>query len=326
MLPNGQVFQELLGGGFQYSCPAISPDGTKAAFLRAPVNQPAKTDVFVKDMIGTNMVRVSPEDRVRINPSGRSENLTHFSCPVWSPDGTRLAVLEVTFGGKYRLVILSAETEDLQAAIYIPYPSFNTRLLWSLDGKYVFLAAYTAEDHPAQIIRCDLSGVFDVLDTFIQSSGWNDVFGMALSPDGSQFAYLSAQYSRGQTQIQLHINEAQSGEEIRQFDLPAVETGTWFGSQELQWLPDGRLGFFYRHRVDALIKTELYLVDPELEELVPFANMKDVVFDLAWSPDGAWVIYAGENGLYALEVTPDAQKEPQPVLLVEERASEVDWR
>ena len=86
------------------------------------------------------------------------------------------------------------------------------------------------------------------------------------------------------------------------------------------------MGFFYRHRVDALIKTELYLVDPEQEELVPFANMKDVVFDLAWSPDGAWVIYAGENGLYALEAAPDAQKEPQPVLLVEERASEVDWR
>lgn len=129
------------------SSPVFSPNGQKAAYLRAnpqPGSQPGPVDMdrsFPTDLIlldlATGQEQVVSVGFVRTWYFGKEGDFRQW--PVWSPDGTRIAALDpIQRGADADLVMYDAATGERRVVrSALAASAFGTRLTWSPDGAHI---------------------------------------------------------------------------------------------------------------------------------------------------------------------------------------------
>lgn len=152
--------------------PAWSPDGSRIAFEM-------QGDIWTLPAAGGTATAVT-------------QGPDYYYEPAWSPDGTRIACSRQTRKGELGIVVVTVSTGAVQPITAAP--EIAVEPTWSRDGQSLFFAAARHPDATAppgrrgpnngfSIYRYDLSANTDALV--------GPGFEPAVSPDGSQLAYMA---------------------------------------------------------------------------------------------------------------------------------------
>jgi eukaryotic-like serine/threonine-protein kinase len=207
---------ELLARPNFYKYPNISPDGTRVAFT----DYGGKIhDIWVWDWIRGTLTKLTSEGKDNI-------------CPVWTPDGKRIAFFSFGHGssgtasGIYWKAADGTGQDDLlsstQDRLLFPYS-------WSSDGKKLVGAELTAAMDKTHIGMLLMEGE-RTQQTLVQQAMEGSP---KISPDGRWLAYSSTE--SGQTEI--YVRPFPEGEQS------CRQVSTSGGSSPL-WSPDGRELFY----------------------------------------------------------------------------------
>ena len=156
-------------GNFDSGCPAVSPDGQHLAFVgNGSVNFPNVNHLWIVDRVGNgwslprSLVTTGPQPGMTLHPTFPSllsppslsivenEELSHGSCPRWSDDSTRVAlVAEMSYvyapptgpsprtGFDYSAVVVADLTGTMRVVspmpTYIPGAGGYSNFLWQTD-------------------------------------------------------------------------------------------------------------------------------------------------------------------------------------------------
>lgn len=219
-----------------------------------------------------------------------------YRCPVWSPDGTRIA-MNGTEDGKSYLAIIDVETGDVERVYEVEHDDQTFRNVYYpswVPGEDALSFGFTDADQNGVVsasgIRMvdletgDVTTLRDDIDlndgnsTYPRTLGGPvpnyTPFSNSWSPDGSQIALSSYNW-------RTHLLNA-DGSTLRELSIQ-------YANGEAEWSPDG-----------STLATSLYrlvLIDPNDDterELVSMGEMlnSSTIESLAWSPDGSEIAYS----------------------------------
>jgi Tol biopolymer transport system component len=193
---------------------AWSPDSGKLAFIAdwdTPVGQPGAS-VYIVDANGGGLRNL----KMALNDKGPG-------APVWAPDGGHLAIPD-----QYRLYLIDV-TDGEVATVDVASIGGAGSISWSVDSRTV-AAAGGASSVPRDggnvvLVNADGSELRAVPKTS------SPVWGVGLSPDGSQVAYWKT--SGGGTRAVLVLADSRTG------DARALASAALTGPWRIAWSPDG---------------------------------------------------------------------------------------
>lgn len=207
--------------GFRDSAPAISPDGTRVAFLRAGPAAPPQLCLVC--LFGGEPITLTD------HPLGAG-------APSWSPDGSRLAyVARVPEPGRYGTADAEGRTPepDAEAPRLITEPAYRQDDLgFSRDRRnHLFLLDVPTGSRPGEVPpKLPLT-------SRQLTDGDVDDDHPAWSPDGSLIAFVSARHDTRETDRRAGVHTVAVDGDTR--PRPVVEADLAVAA--VQWLPDGRL-------------------------------------------------------------------------------------
>jgi Tol biopolymer transport system component len=199
--------------------PVFSPDGRSIAYLH---DAGGKDNLRIYDL-------ASGEIRTIATPF---TPLSRFnSGPRWFPDGKSLLLLSPpkTAGPLFhRVDIATGKAELLHEAVNLSMSSYQL----SPDGKSIYYCLQIGgKNLPGRILRYDLGAAAPVV---LKDNGW--FITLALSPDGSQLAYLESD-AKG-TGSHIAVIPAAGGESRRLVRDEKWMEGARYNA--LTWTRDGR--------------------------------------------------------------------------------------
>jgi DNA-binding winged helix-turn-helix (wHTH) protein/Tol biopolymer transport system component len=280
---------------------AISPDGSKIAFLRGDaVGAP---EIWVMGIDGSNLHRIAgatePEAPAPLGYGAASQPLTgvHLSALAWSPDGRRLAYLHrFREGAKSTLLEARHSLEIVDVNGGKPEVlKISTELLpvfcWSVDGRLF----YAYRDNPASE-RWD-SGVWWIRvnpksgklegKPVQLTRGSGRIGGLSVSADGRRLILWRANSSP-----QIFLAEIDAG--TGRFRTPRRLSLDDSTNQVYAWTPDSRSVLFSSNRSGT---TKLYR--QAIDQAVPEVLVEGRGMFLArLNPDGTQILFVdGFNSL-----------------------------
>ena len=242
------------------------------------------------------------------------------NCPVFSPDGSKLAYLESDWDLGVHKVVIGEFDGDFE-----PLLSFNTTgprfgcITWSPDSTRVAYMAYPdgAAGTPFQRLQVGtLEG-----NEMTLFEGTNGHFDLEWSPDGSSIAVLGPPggVSTGEQKVWVVPVDGTDARTVFESGEPSVVDPGLIYFLSVTWSPDSsQLAMLGQRRVEGYV--QVIGVEEGTQHEFPAGGVAD--FDeVAWSPDGsklAWV----DQGLHRVIVAdPDGNN---PVTLaVYEHGGEV---
>jgi len=256
-----------------YLDPRISPDGTKIALT---VQTSDQVDIWTWDLVRANLTKLTFEGAADL-------------CPIWTPDGRRVAFFSDR-GEKKGVYWKAADgTGNDECLGEGHYPA-----AWSADGKALVLTEWDAEAANYDLGILPLEG--DRKLRLLLQEKFNEVQ-PRISPDGRWVAYTSNESGKNQVYVR---------------PFPEVGGGRWqvsaAGGDSPLWSPAGRELFF---RNGDAVMAVLVETDPAFTPGTPkmlfqgtyvssvlwFDDWNQAVWDI--SPDGRRFLMMKETGLAA---------------------------
>jgi Tol biopolymer transport system component len=247
-----------------------------------------------------------PAIYVKLNGPGDAVKMTKvlprvFS-PAWSPDGRWIAALQDVgrvgvivlipgSGGQFReLARVNKADASADACVDSGFPficgvaSFGSALNWSRDGRYLFTAAETAPGSAAlAIVRVSVeTGEVQPMTSPPRESAGD--FGPAVSPDGTQLAFLRFRSMRTGDIYVMPISEGNAlpGRSPKQITRDGADVYT------PAWTPDGRDLIFSSDRGG---RRELWRVHATGGNPIRLAGVGEDALDVAVSQTGGTLVY-----------------------------------
>lgn len=303
------VAQELLtekrtGGGWHLA-PALSPDGSKIAYLSE------RNFYFVDLWLADGRTGKTVRRLLKSTYSGNYETFRFItSSASWSPDGRYLAIA-AKHGGKDDIVIVDVARNKQVRAIKVPI-SGVTNPTWSPDGQKLVFSGLDGGISDLYLVNADGSGFTRL--THDKDADLHPVW----SPDGKTIAFAT---DRGPATdfkalrwggLRIALYHLDSG----RIDLPAgLEVGR---NVDPQWSPDGQSIAFVSDR-NGVANIYVYeLGDDQLFQLTDFytgvqgITALSPVLSWAHSADRLAFVYfeQGRYDVYALDNPRSLKKQP----------------
>ena len=221
------IISRLTGSGRVNVGPALSPDGTKIAFLSE--RSRLAIEAYVADANNGHILTKLTENA--IDPHFESLQFLQ-SAGAWSPDGTKLA-FAATRKGRPVLAVMNAENGKVLEEHEFKVMGEIFQPSWSPDGKSVAFAGH-------------VGGVTDIyvfnLETKTTEQLTKDVFSdmaPSWSPDGKSIAFVTDRFTSNlDTLLFGEYRVAVMGADGGQ--LRAIDTGLHGDQVNPQWTPDGK--------------------------------------------------------------------------------------
>lgn len=265
MNPDGINLRNLtpsLAGSFE---PSLSPDGKQVVFWSREDGNP---DLW--------LVNVDSRDPTQLTQTGLAE-----LCPVWSPDGTRIAYQAILFFGAFLedpdAAGIWVTTADGSYTEQIVGPDLHSNPgcpSWSPSGdRLAFSSSQGGEpDGRIFIINTDGTGLVELFD-FVSEE--NSVQEVSWSPDGTQivfeFGHLASSEREQEAQIYI-INIDNPADPIQLTTEGAV-------NQCPSWSPDGSRILFSSNRGG---DHDLYSMNPDGSDQKPLLVIPGDEFCPVW--------------------------------------------
>jgi serine/threonine protein kinase len=154
----------------------FSPDGNQIAFAWTGAKEPSiECHIYVMQIGSDNPLRLT------------SDPAADF-CPVWSPDGQKVAFIRYSETGAADVFIVPAlggpERKLLTLGSNVPFPPVWD---WSTDGKFIAYADKTSKDEPSKIFLISPDNpARHALTSPAAAGDFNPVF----APDGQSIAFV----------------------------------------------------------------------------------------------------------------------------------------
>lgn len=263
----------IIAGPTIDASPTYSRDGSRLAFLRGRATA---------DNSGqTLMVANADGSDVR----ALTEPLVNFGWFKWSPDGSRLALVD-----HETVRILDVDGTTAPTVLNIP----AERMWWRPDGREVVFQ----DPRGLYAIRVDGTG----LRTIVANANITGAGAPALSPDGTEIAYTTA-FSGG---VVIHIVNVDTGQ-----DRTPLFDGTTGVDGWANWSPDGTRLVFQRLIANCAAPCSTQFVvglatgGPVVETgpTMPPGSDNDIFYE--FSPDGSKIIarFGPDSSTWILEAS-----------------------
>jgi Tol biopolymer transport system component len=218
---------------------AWSPDGTQIAYAAAPAGSP---DGNSPD--GVYVVSVNGGEHALIAGSlgGEVPGGEEGSGLVWSPDGTRIAVLAGAGGAEARLYIMNADGSDrrpLAKDVLVAHTLGSPNIAWSPDGMRI---AYATSNRGS--LSGELSGARDLTPIWSASADGStrvlvfnptsdppddtEVGGPIWSPDGTKIAFRYDSHSLQRSYLIANADGTGNAHEIDELRYRSWRGGWYF--------------------------------------------------------------------------------------------------
>ncbi len=216
MRSNGSEQTRLTENDVADTYPALSPDGSKIAFVRASSDTDvAGTDIYIMDADSSELTRLT-------------ENHKFDSHPSWSPDGSKIAF---SSGDSSNLDIYVVNSDGSEPTRLTDNPTMNLRPSWSPDGSQIAFSSNRDGNYEIYVMSSDGSE-----QTRLTENNTADSY-PSWSPDGSKIAFDSGSDTiiRGSWEsgyINIYVMNADGSEQTR---LTSDDSADYYPS----WSPDG---------------------------------------------------------------------------------------
>ncbi|MEJ2208082.1 MAG: FG-GAP-like repeat-containing protein, partial [Anaerolineae bacterium] len=242
--------------GFDDS-PALSPDGTRVAFLTArhdpdPHFPDLKYEIYLVDVDGGNQRRLTITDAAEDHPA-------------WSPDGTRL-LFDADYDGDgfWEIYVLDLDSGDVTR---LTENQANDQFAdWSPDGSRIAFASDRAGNWDLYVMDADGSEQQPLTD----SPDW-ELF-PAWSPDGTQIAFNGLVPRSRNTDV--YVMDADGGGARRLTEASGFD-------ENPAWSPDGSQILFQAQRGGYF---DLYVMDADGGRQRPLAAHPGDDLWPSWAP------------------------------------------
>lgn len=248
----GQAERLLVGDGQSNVCPTFSPDGRMLAYL-------ANNELLVFAFDDSGALR----QEVLHHPLlGRAAEL----CPIWAPDGTRLA--SATSAG-ITLISLTGDESTVAVDAFTFSVDYPPTWAWSPDGQTIAVAT----DRGLLLVDLDGAPVRTLVSAVVAGFSW--------SPDGSRIAVI---VPLGGNPIRAELRV------IRLYgDAPDVVLGDGGVWASPLWAPSGNS--------IAYLAGDCGLNIIQADGSGSRTSNGDCYYSLGpWSPDGQWVLHMLDIG------------------------------
>jgi Tol biopolymer transport system component len=191
------------------------------------------------------------------------------SCPVWSPDGKKIAFISNRTGNFDVFIMDCNGTNQINMS---DSTENNYRPSWSPDGSRLAYISRVNGLESIFIINADGTGKSQIT----KGKDWKDSKPL-WSPDGSKIAFISNR--RGNNDIYT----------INPDTMELVNlTGNHLSISDFLWSPDGKhIAFTARSNE----KSDLYIMNNNGTMATNITNDNGTEYDFSWSPDGRKIAF-----------------------------------
>lgn len=263
--------------------PALSPDGTRIAFVS---DRDGNYEIYTMRVDGSDLRRLTHDNKV--------DPVTRDMSPAWSPDGTRI-VFSSMRTGSYDLYVMNADGSGVTNLTNSPRAS-DVHPHWSPDGtRIVFTSTATRGESPdIYVINADGSNL-----TNLTGRPGSPDLSPEWSPDGTRIVFVP----RLGDEFEIHTM-ASDGSDRR---CVLNETDAVLDSlSKPTWSPDGTHIAFAGYKGE---EQDIYVVDAE------GMVMDNITENAVYDDEPSWGIAAGtlppsDPASAAATATP-AREEPE---------------
>jgi WD40-like Beta Propeller Repeat len=225
------VIGRKTGAGEMNVGPALSPDGTRIAFLSE--RDQLSIDLYLADATTGRIIK----KLVETASDPHFESLQFLaSAGAWDPQGTRLAIATIR-GGKPVIAIIEGNDGDVTAEVKFDTLGEIFQPTWSPDGKSIAFSAQTGgytdlfvHDLAAKTTRRLTKDAFADLQP-------------AWSPDGTRIAFVTDRFTSDLKVLSFGASRI-GMVTVASGDIAPLETGVAGTAVNPQWSSDGRALFF----------------------------------------------------------------------------------
>ena len=223
--------------------------------------------------------KIVQEGIERVGPGGHG-----FQNPVWSHDGTKIAVTSGTIVHSWtsEIFVLDVSTGKTKSIMYADNGSV-TAISWSPDDSQILLSSENGGDWREGIWTIDADGKSS--PEFLTSG-----YDAAWSPDGKSIALFSLSQENSYWNVELSIFDVKDQAK----DVIFKETEVTVVVGNLDWSPNGEEIIFHIGQ-PGVGNIDLYIVKVENGESTKITNEAEN-YSPSWSPDGKFIVYLNDLG------------------------------